>query len=87
MVFEPTESEIDWLLSLTHRENFGVFEESQFVVSTKKSTLKERLEFTQNLLQRRRPSELGFWPWLTIRTKAVSGLSTVYKLFRLWKSR
>ncbi|VVQ16111.1 class I SAM-dependent methyltransferase [Pseudomonas fluorescens] len=87
MVFEPTESEVQWLLGLSHRENFGVFAESRFIVSTTKPTLKDRVEFTVNLLLRRRPSELGFWPWLAIKAKGVIGLSTVYKLFRLWKSR
>lgn len=87
MVFEPTESEIQWLLGLSHRENFGVFAESRFVVSTNKLTFKDQVKFTVNLFLSRRPSELGFWPWLTIRTKGVRGLSAVYKLFRLWKSR
>jgi len=87
MVFEPKASEIQWLLGLSHRENFGVFSESRFVISEKPPTLIEKFKFTLDLVLRRRPSELGFWPWLTIKTKGVRGLSVAYKLFRLWKSR
>lgn len=87
MVFKPKTSEENWLLSLTHRENFGVFDESRFDSASGSSTLKERLEFSMKLLTRRRSLDLGFWPWLTIRNRAASGVNHAYRLFRLWQSR
>ncbi|SAK51713.1 methyltransferase type 11 [Caballeronia fortuita] len=87
MVFSPSAAEIDWMYSLSHVENFGVFEESTFGSSPSHKSLTARLRFTINLVKRRRPSELGFWPWLTVKERAVQGLSAAYRAVRLWQNR
>ncbi|MFM0221517.1 methyltransferase domain-containing protein [Paraburkholderia dipogonis] len=87
MVFSPSAAEIDWMYSLSHVENFGVFEESTFGNSRKHKSLAARLRFTINLVQRRRPSELGFWPWLTVKERAIQGMSAAYRAVRLWQNR
>jgi hypothetical protein len=75
------------MYSLSHVENFGVFEESTFGNSSKHKSLAARLRFTINLVQRRRPSELGFWPWLTVKERAIQGMSAAYRAVRLWQNR
>ncbi len=87
MVFNPSKKEVDWILSVSHVENFGVFEESRFGNSSKQSSFLKRIRFTWHLFHRRRLSELGFWPWLSIREHAIGGVNVIYRLFRLWQSR
>lgn len=88
MVFQPTEAEIQWLLSVSHVENFGVFEQSNFGNTGHQwGGLGERLRFTMNLLLRLRPSEMGFWPYLTLRQRAMPGTDVVYSHLRQWQSR
>lgn len=85
MVFHPSREEVDWVFSVSHVENFGVFEESRFGRSSASVSLPDKAAFTWNLISRWRQRELGFWPWLTIRTRALPGLNTLYCLFRQWQ--
>ena len=85
MVLNPSQEEIDWLLNVNHRENFGVFEETVFSSNTDVISLAERLRFTYRLVRRRRPSEIGFWPYLTLRHRAFYGVSVAYRMLRKWQ--
>lgn len=87
MVFNPSKKEIEWIFSVSHVENFGVFEESWFGGDEKPVSLLKKLKFTWNLVMLRRPSQLGFWPWLTIRRNALPGMAAIYEIFRLRQSR
>lgn len=87
MVFNPSNKEIDWIFSVSHVENFGVFEESRFSRSEVPFSIVKKLRFTWNLVLMRRPSQLGFWPWLTIQRNALPGIGSLYGLFRRWQSR
>jgi hypothetical protein len=87
MVFRPSAKEIEWVFSVSHVENFGVFEESSFGAPNAVCSSRDRARFTWAVLCRRRPSELGFWPWLSIRTRGLPGLASVYALVRRWQSR
>lgn len=86
MVFAPTDKEIEWIHSVSHVENFGVFEESWFQSSRNSPDLLKKLLFTWNLVRHRRSSELGFWPWLTIKNSALPGVSGLYSFFRRGQS-
>jgi SAM-dependent methyltransferase len=86
MVFRPSGIETDWFFSVSHVENFGVFEESSFGSSDAGCSSWDRARFSWNVLCRRRPSELGFWPWLSIRARGLAGLSSMYALVRRWQS-
>jgi predicted O-methyltransferase YrrM len=85
MVFQPSRREIEWMLSVSHVENFGVFEESRFGAAADRPTFVSRLLFTKNLLSRRSPSEIGFWPYLTLHQQALYGLGILYRWFRRWQ--
>lgn len=87
MVYHPTKAEIEWVSSVSHVENFGVFEESKFGDFEIPPSLWSKIRFTWRLVRRSRPSELGNWPWLTIRKRALPGLSFFYSLIRRWQSR
>lgn len=87
MVFNPSKKEIKWIFSVSHVENFGVFEESSFGGEEKPVSLLRKMKFTWQLALLRRPSQLGFWPWLTIRRNAVPGMASVYEFVRLRQSR
>ena len=78
----PGPAEIDWVLSVSHVENFGVFEQSTFGRKNGLPSLADRLRFTRDVLRRRRPAALGFWPWLSIREHALPGLAMLYGLYR-----
>jgi predicted HAD superfamily hydrolase len=86
MVFRPFSYEMDWLDTVSHLENFGVFEESSFAQSTYDVSFSDRVRFSINLIFRRRPSELGFWPWKSIKERAIPGLSFVYAFVRKMQS-
>ena len=85
MVFEPTQAEIEWVCAVHHRENFGVFEESRLGASVSQSSILERVRFTARIIRYRRFGEAGFWPYLTLKQRAVRGLSTVYRILRKWQ--
>lgn len=87
MVFNPSKKEIEWIFSVSHVENFGVFEESSFGGEEKPVSLLRKMKFTWQLAVLRRPSQLGFWPWLTIRRNALPGMAWLYESFRLRQSR
>jgi 2-polyprenyl-3-methyl-5-hydroxy-6-metoxy-1,4-benzoquinol methylase len=82
MVFRPKPAEIAWFSRIYHRENFGVFGESQLSPAAETSGFFDRIRFTLRLLMRRRPSEIGFWPYLTLRRHAFFGASTAYRAIR-----
>jgi predicted HAD superfamily hydrolase len=86
MVFKPFNFEINWMDTVTHLENFGVFEESSFAQSVYDLSFSGRAKFSLNLIVRRRPSELGFWPWKSIKNRAIPGLSQVYAFVRIIQS-
>ena len=86
MVFRPTKEEIDWVFSISHLENFGVFEESSFG-KLEKSGLFDRVKFSINVIRMRKPSHLGFWPWLSLKTRGLPSLSSSYALMRRLQSR
>jgi hypothetical protein len=86
MVFRPTKEEFDWVFSISHLENFGVFEESSFG-KPEKSSILDRVKFSINVIRMRRPAHLGFWPWMTLKTRGLPGLSSFYALVRHLQSR
>lgn len=87
MVLSPTPQEVEWMLAISHVENFGVFEESRFEPNGSKPSKLDRLRFTGKLLKTKGPRELGFWPYLTLRRKAVFGTSAIYRQLRRWQDR
>lgn len=87
MVFAPTSKEVDWIFSVSHVENFGVFEESRFGGQESPASLLKKLKFTCKLFLLRRSVPLGFWPWFTIQRNALPGMGAVYEFIRRWQSR
>lgn len=87
MVFAPMERELNWFRSVSHVENFGVFETSWFRGQSAPPNFLARIMFTWQLFKRRRPAALGFWPWLTIQNLALPGLSRLYGFIRAWQDR
>ncbi|MEH2503724.1 hypothetical protein V1290_002535 [Bradyrhizobium sp. AZCC 1578] len=81
LVFRPTAEEIEWIETVSHFENFGVFQESRFV-RDRKMGLAERFKYTWQLVSRRQLGEGGFWPWLAIRQQALPGMSFLYRCYR-----
>lgn len=82
MVLHPTQNEIDWMTSVSHIENFGVFHKSSFGAESTSGSLGSRVRFSVDMLRRRRPSEIGFWPYLTLKHRGVPGLHILYRYFR-----
>ncbi|KUY67425.1 hypothetical protein WI25_22205 [Burkholderia cepacia] len=82
MVFQPTSSEIEWMRSLSHVENFGVFEASTFDNRRASLSFSARLRFSIDIF-RQRQRDLGFWPWLTIEERALWGMAGVYRVIRM----
>lgn len=78
MVLKPSQREIQWLLSSFHVENFGVFETSRFSLNGNQLSISDRVKFTYRLLTKKPPQDLGFWPWLTIKQKALPFLHIAY---------
>lgn len=87
MVFSPSDDEIEWMLSVSHVENFGVFEQSKFGGRSGRDPLPQRLRYTIQLLRHRRLGDPGFWPYLTLRRRALFGVHILYRTFRLWQNR
>ncbi len=82
MVLYPTQNEIDWMMSVSHVENFGVFHKSMFGAESTSGSLSSRVRFSIDMLRRRRPSEAGFWPYLTLKHRGIPGLHILYRYFR-----
>ncbi|MGI4855386.1 MAG: hypothetical protein ACRYHA_00405 [Janthinobacterium lividum] len=84
MAFHPTTNEIEWVKNLSHSENFGLFGDTRFYDPNEAAaTLFSRMRFTWTLLFRRRTFFRPIlWPWLTIKTQALPGTSTLYVWFR-----
>lgn len=81
MVFQATPHEIEWFGGVYHVENFGVFENSHFVGREQRGFF-ARCAFAWDVIVNRRRTELGFWPWLSIRRRSFSGLAYAYRLLR-----
>lgn len=86
LVFSPSQQEIDWIRSLSHVENFGVFEASIFDGRKFSRSVLARLRFAVDLF-RRHHRNLGFWPWLTIEERAIWGMSSAYRIVRMHQTR
>lgn len=82
MVFRPNSKEVDWFSSVFHVENYGVFERSYFNSGTVRPSFRSRLSFVVDVFQKRRPGELGFWPWLTLRNQGFWIVSYIYAAIR-----
>lgn len=84
MAFHPTNNEIDWIKNLSHSDNFGFFGDTWFHDPNEAAvTLFSRIRFTWMLLFRRRTFFRPIlWPWLTIKTRALPGTSTLYVWLR-----
>jgi hypothetical protein len=86
MVFNPSMAEIDWILSVSHTENFGVFRESVFRSSNHSTGIWDTVRFGWNLIRNRGHYDLGFWPWLNVKSRGGSGLGYVYSLIRRYQN-
>ncbi|KVZ50151.1 hypothetical protein WL19_15060 [Burkholderia ubonensis] len=86
MVFQPSSSEIEWMRSVSHVENFGVFEASTFESRQASRSFGAKLQFSINVF-RKRHRDLGFWPWLTIRERALWGMAGAYRAIRMRQTR
>ncbi|MEB3222636.1 MAG: HAD family hydrolase [Candidatus Sericytochromatia bacterium] len=78
MVLAPSPAELGWFSGVWHLENFGVFGRSTFSDTAAPPGWREQLAFAWWLLTARRPGELGFWPYLTIRARGGRALAAVY---------
>lgn len=88
MVFRPSAAEIQWMRSVSHVENFGVFNESRFGAGEGGASLPSRIRFTARValnVLRRRSNDIGFWPYLTFRLRALYGVDGLYRRFRIWQ--
>ena len=83
MNFSPTQTEMDWFHSISHVENFGLFEASRFTGNAPLPNLIDRVKFSRSMLKLENRLNLGFWPWLHLRDKAMVGASQLYKLRQL----
>jgi predicted O-methyltransferase YrrM len=78
MVFAPRPAETNWFHSVSHVENFGVFEATGFSAGTRPPGILDRLRFTWRLRRREFARHLGFWPWLKLKDNAISGVDLLY---------
>lgn len=86
MVYDPTETELTWILAAEHAESFGVFSTSTFAAHARDKNLLERSRFTIRLMRDRRLPD-AHWPWFELRRSGLPGLSRAYALFRLVQER
>ncbi len=86
MVFNPSKAEIDWILSVSHTENFGVFRESVFYSIDQNNRILDRVRFSLNLISNFGRGDLGFWPWLTLKSRGLLGLGFLYSLIRRYQN-
>ena len=84
MVFAPSAHEAAWVESLTHREHFGVFNNSTLGSSSYNKSFTERFIFSMHVVRYKSLPISSFWPTLTLRQNALPGLSILYALYRLW---
>jgi len=85
--FSPTQAEIDWFHSISHVENFGIFEDSRFTGNIPLPSLFDRIKFSFSMLKLKNRSSLGFWPWLNLHDKAIFGASQAYKFRQLQRAK
>ena len=82
MVFKPSACERTWFSSVSHVENYGVFERSYFSTSEGRPSFVERLRFLIQLLQRRNLGTLGFWPWSMLYERGGALPAAIYAFIR-----
>jgi hypothetical protein len=82
MVLSPTSAEIAWMKNVYHLENFGVFETSRFS-NDSVYAFKDRLKFSLKLASKKMRPDLGFWPLLTIKEKALPFVDLLYSARKL----
>ncbi len=88
IVFRPSAAEIQWMRSVSHVENFGVFNESRFCAGEGGASFPSRIRFTARVVLnvlRKRSNDIGFWPYLTFRLRALYGVDGLYRRFRIWQ--
>ena len=83
MVFSPHRDEIELVQSIYHVENFGAYGQSYFSSSIKSFSIIEKFKYSLRLIKTRRLDEPGFWPYLTLKTRALPGVAMLYSYFRL----
>lgn len=86
MVFDATREEREWLSSIYHVENYGVFDRSYFVSAKKEAGLLARICFLLKLVLKRNRGDLGFWPWQTLNERGGRAIAKLYSLIRRWQS-
>lgn len=82
MVFDATSEECEWLSSIFHVENYGVFERSFFSSGKKDTGILTRIIFLFNLLSKKKRGVLGFWPWQTIENNLGRFAARFYGFIR-----
>ncbi|MDI9348386.1 MAG: hypothetical protein QM537_00105 [Candidatus Symbiobacter sp.] len=87
VVFNPLNFEMQWLDSVHHSENFGVFGYSLLNQQKNLHNIWQRIIFTFNFVRLKSNRQLGYWPFLTLYNKAFYGLHIIYKWFRLFQAK
>jgi hypothetical protein len=85
LVFQPSQSEIDWFSSVFHVENYGVFERSFFTGAHKVPSFSDRLKFMLTVLRRNGRGLLGFWPWKKLDERVGRPIANLYGLIRYFQ--
>ncbi len=85
MVYFPRRRELDWFTSIYHRENFGLFEDSEFSVECH-VPLKHRLAALYRLV--RAPHSYlddTFWPALKLKESGLNFMIYPYSAYRFYR--
>ena len=82
MVFNPTQQERIWFSSISHSENFGVFECSLFTGPKTQKNIFQKFHFIFLLLRQGSTRNIGFWPWKTLYEEAGAFPAWVYATIR-----
>jgi len=82
MVYFPRRKELDWFTSIYHRENFGLFEDSEFGVACH-APLKSRITALYRLARAPR-SYLNdtFWPALNLKKSGLEYMIYPFNAYR-----
>ncbi|MNJ12099.1 hypothetical protein D3C77_62810 [compost metagenome] len=85
LVFQPSQSEIDWFSSVFHVENYGVFERSFFAGVHTVPNFSDRLKFMLTVLRRNGRGLLEFWPWKKLDERVGRPIANLYGLIRYFQ--
>lgn len=85
LVFQPSQSEIDWFSSVFHVENYGVFECSFFTGVHSVPNFSDRLKFMLSVLRRNGRGMLEFWPWKKLDERVGRPIANLYGLIRYFQ--